>query len=605
MTRSIPGWLTLGVLSMLLTGAGPATAEGKGNAPGWPHVKYAIYFTSHDIDSLLADPDTFRKTMEYFAPVRPVHVYLEGASRGTTKVSLLKTVAGRFREMGIRVSGAMVPVGTMGPSTYNDPRDMATLEERMRALAGFTDDIILDDWLFTTATDAKSVADRGKQTWAEYRTKLIIDQSKRYIIDPARQVNPRVKVTIKYPNWYEGFGANGYDVYNETRLFDNIAVGIETRNRMTHDQHIPIYSGYVFQQWYSSADPAKWVGSWLDNYDMKGDYNDYNAQVWQAVLARTPEIILWCGGQLYPSTGPSSDVYPFFRNLLPEFDRVAGMLIGPPRGVPIYLPFGSTGEYNIFGYFGMVGIPLAPVSQFPKESKSAIFTLHSLSDPMLAEEMLQRLREGKDVFMTWQLWGKLQNTEFKNTLNLVSEGGSVTSDEFRLREGWFRQHLTKAARPFTFPRIETTTWPYVRDVAVLRDDYDFGVFLNIPYFSGRIYILNMPDNSYDLLRLPAEALDLIRRSFAGELGVELNGPGSIGMYMYGDKQFVLYNMSDETGSMTLRFSNKVQPSGWRELVNKRDLSVRQDTSFVRFGGPVISTVPVSLKPFEIAVVQAP
>ena len=308
-------------------------------AAGWPHLKYAIYFTSRDIDSLLADSGRFKKTMDYFAPVKATHVYLEGAGRGDVDVALLKKTAERFRAMGIRVSGAMVPAGRQGPLVYHDQEDLEALAQRMRSLARIFDDIILDDWLFTTATDPQSVEDRGNQSWADYRTKLILEQSKKYIIDPAKEVNPNVKVIIKYPNWYESHRGNGYDVYMEDLQFDKMAVGIETRNRMIHDQHIPIYSGYIFQKWWPGVDPKKWVGSWLDNYDMKGDYNDYNAQVWQAVLAQTPEIILWCAGELSP-TNPSSDVYPHFTQLLPEFDRVAGLLIGESYGVPIHLPYG-------------------------------------------------------------------------------------------------------------------------------------------------------------------------------------------------------------------------------------------------------------------------
>ena len=586
-------------------------AEGTTTNTRWSHLKYAIYFTYPDIGRLLVDSTQFQKTMDYFAPVKPEKVYLEGNSRGDVDVALMKKVADRFRAMGFKVSGSMVPVGQRGPSVYNNPDDMASLEKRMRALAQVFDDIILDDWLFTTATDPKSVEERGNQSWADYRTKLILEQSKKYIIDPAKQVNPKVKVIIKYPNWYEGHRDNGYDVYHETLQFDDMAVGIETRNRMTHDQHIPIYSGYIFQKWFAGVDSTKWIGSWLDNYDMKGDSSDYNAQVWQAVLAQTPEIILWCAGQLYPTTGPSSDVYSHFREMLPEFDKVAGMLNGPARGVPIYLPYGSSGEYNIFGYLGMAGIPLTPVAHFPTESQNAIFTLHSLQDPRLANEMLARLRNGKDVFVTWGLWKKLsegssgRNSEFKNTLNLVDHGASVTSDEFRLRMGWFNEQLIKADRPFTFPRIETTTWPYVRDVAVERDDYDFGVLLNVQYLKGTMYVLNMPENSYDLLRLPPQALNLIRRAFAKELGVELDGPGGVGMYLFGDKQYVLYNMSDLAAPLSLKFNQEISTSGWRELVNDKPLSVKEDTSFVRFRGPVIRDISLELKPFEIAVVQAP
>jgi hypothetical protein len=618
MNQAIPKHLTLRltVLASIVLCAAvllstQASAQGSAKNAGWPNLKYAIYFTSHDVDSLLANPDQFKKTMAYFAPVKAVHVYLEGTGQGEINVPLFKKIADRFRSMGIKVSGAMVPTGRHGPSVYNNPEDMAALERRMRALAQVFDDIILDDWLFTTATDPKSVEDRGNQTWADYRTKLIIEQSKKYIIGPAKEVNPNVKVTIKYPNWYEGHRDNGYDVYHETRLFDQMAVGIETRNRMVHDQHIPIYSGYIFQKWWSSVDTKKWVGSWLDNYDMRGDSNDYVAQVWQAVLAQTPEIILWCAGQLYP-TNPSSDVYAHFVGMLPEFDRVAGLLNGEPRGVPIHLPYGSTGEYNIFAYLGMVGIPLTPVAKFPTESKNAIFTLHSISegslgrDTLLAEEMLDRLKNGKDVFVTWDLWRRLRRTEFRNALMLVpGSEGTVTSDQFRLRQGWFRQELIKSDKPFTFPKIETTTWPYVRDVAVERDDYDYGVLFHVQYLSGNIYVLNMPDNSYDLLRLPASVLALVRRAFDDDLGVELNGPGGVAMYLFGDHQYVLYNMSDDVAPMTLRFTQKMPTKGWKNIVSSKDLETKQDTSYVRFGGPLITDVSITIRPFEIAIVQEP
>lgn len=587
-----------------IVAAGSHTASAQSSsAKGWSNLKYAIYFTSHDVDALLADSDQFKKTMEYFAPVKPVHVYLEGKTSGDVNVALLKQLSEQFRALDIRVSGAMVPMGRRGPSAYNDPEDMAALEKRIRPLAQVFDEIIIDDWLFTTVTDPKSVAERGNQSWADYRTKLILEQAQKHLIGPAKQENPNVKIIIKYPNWYECHRDNGYDVYGETLLFDKMAVGIETRNRMVHDQHIPIYSGYIFQKWWPSVDPKKWVASWLDNYDMKGDYNDYNAQVWQAVLAQTPEIILWCAGQLYP-TNPNSDVYPYFTKLLPEFDRVAGMLKGEARGVPIYLPYGSTGEYNIFGYLGMAGIPLAPVAKFPTEEQNAIFTIHSLQDPNLAKQMLARLNDGKDVFLTWSLWKKLQHTEFKNTLGLLEHSGSVSSDLFRLRLGWFNTKVVKADRPFTFPTIETTTWPYARDVALVRDDADIGVLLNVQYLKGTIYVLNMPENSYDLLRLPAEAMNIIRAAFSKQLAVTLLGPGGVSMYPFGDKQYVLYNMSDQEANLLLRFDKKAPESRWMDLVRNAELAVKTDTTRVRFGGSVITDISLTLKPFEIAVVTS-
>ncbi len=571
----------------------------------WQHLKYAIFFTSGDVERLLADSVQFQKTMSYFGPVKPDRVYLDGTGRdGKVDVPLLQKIAARFRALGIEPDGAMVPNSRFGPSVYNNPEDLESLKERMQGLAKVFDNIILDDWLFTVATDSASVADRGNMSWPDYRTKLLLEQSKKYIIDPAKEVNPKVNVIIKYPNWYEGYGENGYDVYDETHQFDKMAVGIETRVPETQHQHIPIYSGYILQKWHSSVDPSKWVGSWLDNYDMKGEYNDYNAQVWQAVMAHSPEIILWAAGQLWP-TNPSSDVYPYFTKMLPEFDRVAGMLGDSSRGVPIYLPYGSAGEYNIFGYLGMAGIPLEPVAEFPKESQSAIFCLNSLKDTSLADEMLGRLRDGKDVFMTYSLWRRLRRTEFKNTLSLLDYNGTATSDKFGLLEYGFRERTVKANRQFTFPGVEATTWPETRDVTLSSPDYDFSVLMRVPYLKGTIYILNMPENFYDLLELPTEVLNSIRRSFLMDLGVELDGPGHVAMYLFGEKQYVLYNMGDKNAPVSLRFYQKVPTTGWKNLVNDKSVLVKQDTSFVRFRGPVISDVTLDLKPFEIAIVQAP
>jgi hypothetical protein len=574
---------------------------------GWSHLKYAIYFTHHEIEKLLVDTAAFRETMEYFAPVKAVKVYLEWSSdSGAAEPGMsakMKSVADRMRALGLKVSGAMVPVIPGGPMCYNNPEHLAILEARSRAVAQVFDEIILDDWLFTTCTCEKCVAERGRLSWADYRTKLLLEKSKKYIIDPAKQTRPGTRVIIKYPNWYEGHRENGYDVLNETHQFDAMAVGIETRTRAWHDQHIPMYSGYIFQKWWSGVDPGKWVGSWLDNYQMKGEDNDYVAQVWQAVLAETPEIILWSGGNLH-HTGPFSDVYPHFRDMLPEFDRLAGMLKGEARGIPIYLPYGSEGEYNIFGYLGMAGIPLTPVGEFPAAGQSAIFTKHSLKDPGLAEKMITRLRDGHDVFMTWELFLQLQGSEFKNTLNLVDAGGSVSSNQFRTRMGW-RDELTKADRPFVFPRISTTTWPYARDVAVVREDYDFGVLLRVQYLKGTIYILNMPENAYDLLRLPAQVLNFIRFPFAKQLGVSLMGPGGVSMYLFGPGQYVLYNMSNDAAPVSLRFDSKVPTTGWRELAHDRLLEVKKDSTFARFHGPVLTDVSLTLQPFEMTIVQAP
>ena len=603
--RHIPAPLRAAAILLaggLALAAGPLRAETPGAPARWQHLKTALFFTGEDVESLLAKPADRQATLDYFAPLRLSKVYLDNGSGDPAAVATLRGIAADLRARGLEVSGAVVPAGENGPLCYNDPKDMALLEGRVRVLAQAVDEIIVDDWLFTTCTCEKCVAGRGSQSWADYRSRLVHEQSKRHLIDVAKQVNPRATVIIKYPNWYEGHRQNGYDVALQTPQFDGVSVGIETRQRATDEQHIPIYSGYVFQRWIGGDAGPKWRSAWLDNYGMQGDPNDYLAEVWQAVLARAPEIIFWCAGQLHPPV-PASDVYPDLCARMGDFDRLAGMLDGPARGIPIHLPLGSTGEYNIFGYLGMIGLPMAPTTAFPRDAKAAIFTQHSLRDPQLASELLARIRAGREAFVSWPLLCDLREGELGRVLSVIGDRGTAASTTFRVRGAGWDMKTVVADRPFTFPKIQLTTWPYVRSVTLVREDADFGVLLSAPYMGGTLDVLNLPDNSYDLLRLPAPVLDAVRRVFFGELGVRLVGMGGVALYPFGDRQYVLYNMNDTVAKVALHLPADAPLTGWRERMNGDSLAVARAVEGGESEKEAGTEVALSLRPFELALVE--
>jgi hypothetical protein len=603
----VRGTPVVGLVGILLAGvmsAPTASAADPGSGPRWQNIRTSLFFTSGDVETLLATPEQRRATLAYFAPLRLSKVYLEGARREKNGEPSLREIVRALKAEGLQVSAAVVPAGERGPFCYNDPKDMETLEGRVRTLAAVLDEIIVDDWLFTTCTCAKCLAGRGSDSWADYRSRLVAEQAKHHLIDVAKQANPKARVIIKYPNWYEGHRQHGYDVAVETPEFDAVSVGIETRQRATHDQHIPIYSGYVFQKWIGGNAGQKWESAWLDNYRMQGAENDYVAQVWQAVLAQAPEILFWCAGQL-DSKNPASDVYPQLVERMPEFDRLAGMLQGSARGIPIHLPLGSVGEYNVFGYLGMIGLPMAPVTSFPTDATTPVFTRHSLSEPDLARKLFERIQAGKEIFVTWQLLRELHESELGRILSVLSQDGTVSSATFRTQEVTWDFKAVEAPRPFTFPRVELTTWPYVRDVALVREDGDFGVLLRAPYLDGRMHVLILPDNTYDLLRLPEGVLNAIRRPFFKELGVRLIGPGGVALYPFGERQYVLYNMNDTAASVALRLPPSTAISGWQEKMHGKHLSTRTvDQQFKREPrGEGEVELGLTLRPFEIALVE--
>jgi len=602
----LPGRRSLAVtvfccLLALAPKALPADAPTPDNR--WAHITTALFCTSQDVDKLLTKPEDRAAALAYFAPLKLSKFYLENGSGDPAVVPILREIAAALRSQGYEVSGAVVP-SNRGPLCYNDPKDMALLEAKVKVLAQVFDEIIVDDWLFTTCTCATCVEERGSQSWADYRSRLVAEQSKIHLIDAARQVRPGIKVIIKYPNWYEGHRQNGYDVARQTPQFDGVSVGIETRQPTTQDQHIPTYSGYVIQKWIGGNAGAKWRSAWLDNYQMEGADDDFVAEVGQAVLARAPEIIFWCAGVLHPPRASASN-YPHLTAMMPEFDRLAGLLEGPSRGIPMHMPIGSVGEYNIFGYLGMIGLPIDPRESVPEDTKTAIFTKHSLADPKIAVEILARMRAGKEVFLTWPLLQALRQSELGNVLNVISEGGTVSSPIFRTHDGLWETKPIDAGRPFTFPRIELSTWPYARDVGLVREDADFGILMRSPYLGGHVDVLNLPDNTYDLQRLPEQVLDAIRLCFFDELGVRLMGPGGVALYPFGSRQYVLYNMNEAPAKVSLRLPKTAPTSGWKETMGGKDLAA---TPVDGGQGPWARheiDVALTLKPFEIAVVEAP
>ena len=48
--------------------------------------------------------------------------------------------------------------------------------------------------------------------------------------EPGQGRKPHIKVIIKFPNWYESFQGNGYDLQNEPNYFDGSGPATETRD---------------------------------------------------------------------------------------------------------------------------------------------------------------------------------------------------------------------------------------------------------------------------------------------------------------------------------------------------------------------------------------
>ena len=118
------------------------------------------------------------------------------------------------------------------------------------------------------------------------------DAAENLIIKPARAVNPRVKLVIKFPNWYEHFQGLGYDLDREPKLFDGIYTGTETRDPVITDQHLQQYESYEIIRYFDNIAPGRNGGGWVDTYSIR--YLDrYAEQLWDTMFAKAPQIMLF------------------------------------------------------------------------------------------------------------------------------------------------------------------------------------------------------------------------------------------------------------------------------------------------------------------------
>ena len=208
---------------------------------------------------------------------------------------------------------------------YTDEPTQKHLQEIFEYTASMFDEIMIDDFWFTDCECAECQKARGGKTWADYRCDLMTQVSRDRILKPAKAVNPKVKIIIKYPQWYDQFHNRGYEVVRETADFDRIWVGTETRDYADKRWGGKVqYEAYYIMRWLGGIGGAKCGGGWFDPY---GTHEaTYVEQARQTVLAEAKEMLLFCYGSLLRDTGPANVAK--LRTEIPGLLRLARLVRG-------------------------------------------------------------------------------------------------------------------------------------------------------------------------------------------------------------------------------------------------------------------------------------
>ena len=385
--------------------------------------RFSTLFTAHDVRNILSDEAGLANAIDWCKRTAVSRVYIEcfrdgyQAGRGA-----ITNAMARFRAAGIGVSGCVTPTRVGKSSTgWKDTISCYTdkpTQEKLRAIfeyaASLADETMIDDFWFTdcacpdcdAARKARTVTLGDKSypvsgdTWEDYRCELMLRLSRDYVLAAAKRMNPKARLIIKYPQWYDHFHERGYDVARETKAFDRIWVGTETRDY--NDKRwggTAQYEACFIMRWLGGIGGGKCGGGWFDPYGTTE--RTYIEQARQTVLGGARESLLFCYGSLQRDTGPRN--IEALRANIPELFAVAREVSKRNIiGLATYKPPNSHAEKEarVFDFVGMIGLPVAPCHEFPAEAPAAFFSVHALKDPDLAGRLATFIKSGKPVLLT-------------------------------------------------------------------------------------------------------------------------------------------------------------------------------------------------------------
>jgi hypothetical protein len=479
-----------------------------------------------------------------------------------------------FKSKGLKVAGGIT--FTMDESNnfetfcYSNPEHRKKAREIVEFTAKHFDEFILDDFFFTNCKCDLCIKAKGDMSWTDYRLKLMTESARDLIVNPAKAVNPNVKVIIKYPNWYEHFQGLGFNLETEPAIFDGIYTGTETRDPVFTDQHLQQYESYLIIRYFNNIAPGRNGGGWVD--PGAAFYLDrYAEQFWLTLFAKTPEITMFDYRQLlspirfgeraaWQGQQTSFDFDEMMKPIILKdgktvqpttIARAAGMTfeqvdkflgsLGNPVGIKTYRPYHSTGEDFLQNYLGMIGIPMDISPVFPAEGNMILLTEEAAFDPQIVQKIKDRLQSGKNVVVTSGLLRALQGKGIEEIAELKYTDRKALVTDFRA--GWGR--FSKSKQPVLIPQINYLTNDSWEEVSAVNGATGWPVLLRAHYSKANLYVLTIPENFSDLYQYPDDVLNRIRTVITQDFNIKLEGPAQVSLFCFDNGTFIVESFLPE------------------------------------------------------------
>lgn len=530
-------------------------------------LRFGSYITAHSVQNLLSKEEGLREALSLFRANGITKAYIE-AYRGGLVVDkqVLQHARDFFLKNGIDVVGGIATVpgkdfgvrqeARLGWFNWQNKKTQNDLKRVVLMAAEIFNEFIIDDFLCTGDTSAESMTAKGDRSWSQYRRDLLSGLSSTLFIDPAKIVNPKITMIIKYPQWYDRFHLFGYDVVREPAVFDKVWVGTETRGQYTQRYgFVQPYEGFVNYRWLASLSQGKISGGWFDHGDCDAD--DFIEQAYQTVLAGAKDIVLFHYYKLVEG-------HPGHHLLRMQFgqlaDLAAAVAKNPVVGVTGYKPPNSDagGDLYIMDFIGMFGIPLVPVSSYPGESKVIFLPTQAAADPEILVKVEHSLQQKATIIFTTGFLAKANGGE-----KLAAMAGiewpvniSPVSAESIIREGRAEKikyglDIESKIRPGSAQTLLTakagnTVYPFLTENEFSGNKI---YTLNTHTFSqvdfdrvGEVLLCPRP---LGLLEVPQDWANTIRQVFDTPLEITLDAPTRVVLQPLANSGWVIHNYNRE------------------------------------------------------------
>ena len=432
------------------------------SAKGYQNFKVAVYCRAQEVNQMGDANWLSTRWDEISRQVKVDKVYLE-THRDVVLVDekTIETAKKFFKDKGVEVAGGItytiMESNRFQTFCYTKPESRKRVKEIAEYTAKFFDEVILDDFFFTNCKCESCIKAKGDKSWSEFRLDLMKGAAKNLVVGPAKAVNPKMKMVIKYPNWYEHFQGCGFNLEAQPKIFDGIYTGTETRDPVYTDQHLQQYESYLIYRYFENIKPGGNGGGWVDTFGVR--YMDrYAEQLWLTLFAKAPEITLfnfsamlrpipqeyraeWQGSfdfneMMQPikladgtTVTPSSMARPAGYSF-ELVDKFLGRL-GNPVGVKSYKPYHSVGEDFLHNYIGMCGIPMDLMPEFPAEANVIFLTESAKFDKEIVAKIKKQLVDGKTVIITSGLYKVLQGKGIEDIVELRIGDEKVRAKQFQ------------------------------------------------------------------------------------------------------------------------------------------------------------------------------